>query len=219
MEPSPRRTGSLTRKYGGTGLGLAISSQLVKLKKGRIGVESSPDEGSTFQFVAGFGVQKPEPQATPRAFPSGTTALLVDDNGTSRRFLEEVLEEWGIETRAAGSAAAGLAALDDLERVGRVCAFAIVDSCMPGDYTGELVGRMLEKSPALHIVVLTSPGHTQNYDRFRAMGIQSYVAKPVNPDELYASVADMATMRKSGRTVCCRSRAMPRARSLSSPRS
>src|SRR5437762_1268842 len=92
------------------------------------GEEGPPDDGSTFQFVAGFVVQKPEPQATPRAFPSGTTALLVDDNGTSRRFLEEVLEEWGIETRAAGSAAAGLAALDDLERVGRVCAFAIVDS-------------------------------------------------------------------------------------------
>ena len=184
FEAFAQADGSSTRKYGGTGLGLAISSQFVLLMQGKIWVDSRLGEGSVFHFTARFGVGKPAERFL--AFPGQLEALIVDNNATNQRVLEESLGEWGLPTRSVESGALALACLEEGS-----FAFAIVDSLIPGEDTCELVRRIVEHVPASHVIVLTSMGDKRDSKRLRELGIVLFVAKPVNPAELYAHISQL----------------------------
>src|SRR5581483_3881382 len=156
--------GSTTRRYGGTGLGLAISREIVQRMGGELVLRSVEGEGSVFSFVARFALGDPtlaQPPELPREELAGQRVLVVDDNGTNRRILCELVTGWGMRAEVAGD---GVEALSILERDSATSPFALVlaDSQMPGMDGFGLVTRMRER-PELagaHVLMLSSGPRT-----------------------------------------------------------
>ena len=134
FEPFEQADGSTTRRYGGTGLGLAISSHLIGLMGGRISVASQVGSGSTFRFTVRLERAREllDPLASENtAKLAGLSILVVDDNATNRRILEEVLTSWKMTPVLVDNGPAALRALRTAAARGRGFAAVLLDYMMP----------------------------------------------------------------------------------------
>ncbi len=127
---------STERQFGGTGLGLAISSRLVDSMDGQIGVESRVGRGSNFYFTTRFSRSDDDQLHGPSTPPfqnKDVRLLVVDDNDTNRRILQQSLHHWGLSVFAAANAEEAWQALRDASAVGTPFQAVIADMSMPGE--------------------------------------------------------------------------------------
>ncbi len=192
FEPFAQAHRSTTREYGGTGLGLAIAKELVGLMGGEIGVESEPGRGSRFWFTVRL-LREPSPAeapAPPRPDLRGLRVLVIDDNDTSRAFLEEQLRAWGLRTDGASDGRSALPRLRAALEAADPYALVLLDALMPG-VSGRQLVRAIHAAPALSrtpVVLLTAIGEKDPHPP----GVVATLAKPVRETRLAECLASVA---------------------------
>ena len=189
FEPFSQADNSTSPKYGGTGLGLTISARLIKLMGGSIWVESEPGEGSSSHFTA--LLHRASASETPASVPSielwrDVRVLVVDDNATNLRILQEMLLRWKMQTQLANDLEEALAALEAAQRNSTPFRLILMDKHMPVMDGFALIEVVRQRSLASvsAMVMLTSTRHRGDADRCMELGVAAYLLKPIRLVEL-----------------------------------
>jgi PAS domain S-box-containing protein len=200
--------GSISRQQGGLGLGLAVARHLVDLHGGNIRAESrGPQQGSTFTVELPLASERRDPArqqerqreaerrgVVPVARLDGIRVLLVEDDEDSRKLLGLMLTKQGAEVTSTESSAEALAALGQ-----SIPDLVLSDIGMAGEDGYELMRKLRALSPErgglTPAIALT--GYATRKDRERALsaGYQLHLAKPVEPTELVAAIANLSLKR------------------------
>jgi DNA-binding response OmpR family regulator len=118
--------------------------------------------------------------------PERLPILVVDDDSQMLRTIGDILRFRGYDAHGAGTGKEGLTAV---EQHVVSPAIALIDLKLPDMDGIELVARLRAVAPLVEVVILT--GHASVDSAVRALREQSYdyLVKPVQPDNLVASIA------------------------------
>jgi PAS domain S-box-containing protein len=189
---------STTRAHGGLGLGLSIVKHLVELHGGTVRAKSDGEgQGATFLVHLPLSAVEEDRRQPPWArlpAPAELAAvdladvrvLVVDDDPETRELIRRILERSKAEVITAASGAEALEILGS-----RKLDVLVSDIGMP-QMDGYQFIRKVRESVAIPAVALTA--YARSSDRTRAMlaGYQMHIAKPIEPQELLATVASFA---------------------------
>jgi CheY-like chemotaxis protein len=181
----------------GAGLGLSLSKHLIEAMGGRIGVESTPGQGSTFwvelpliQSMPADTEQKLDTPISSVAELPGSTAprtlLYIEDNLSNLRLVERILErrpEVRLISAMQGSLGLELARQHFPDLI-------LLDLHLP-DMQGDEIMRQLRADPRterIPIVMISADATPEQIERLRRSGANDYLTKPIDVRRFLALV-------------------------------
>ena len=178
-----------SRMYGGTGLGLAIVKQLVELQGGKIRVKSKLKKGSNFSFSLSF--QKTKSNATLEndlleldSEIKNIKVLVAEDIALNQLLMKSLLDDFGFERDIADN---GKIAIEMLKK--NDYDIILMDLQMPemnGFETTEYIRKKMKSN--IPIIALTADVTTVDVNKCKAVGMNDYLAKPVDEKQLYSKI-------------------------------
>ncbi len=178
-----------SRLYGGTGLGLAIVKQLVESQGGQVRVKTEIDKGSTFSFTLRF--KKTNAAADIKTELSdwdqenkNIKVLVVEDIALNQLLMKTLLDDFGFERDIAAN---GKIAIEKL--LANNYDIILMDLQMPEmngfEATAYIRNKMNSNIP---IIALTADVTTVDLEKCKAVGMNDYIAKPVDERLLYSKI-------------------------------
>ncbi|MFW6103632.1 MAG: ATP-binding protein [Bacteroidota bacterium] len=177
----------VTRNYEGAGLGLSISKALAEMLGGRMWMDSTPGQGSTFYFTVPY--QSLDEDVTPgenasasikQQLPGDLKLLVAEDDETSYMLIREIMDDTGITLLRAKNGKEAVEKLNDLSKDDLI----LMDIKMPVMDGYEATRAIKQARPELPVIAQTA--YYSEEDRKKALnaGCDAYVTKPVNVEEL-----------------------------------
>ncbi|TMI70259.1 MAG: response regulator [Bacteroidetes bacterium] len=175
-----------SRLYGGTGLGLSIVKQLVEPQGGSIKVKSKVGEGSVFSFILNFQKTNAEVEAETEMLELNTEiknikVLVVEDIALNQLLMKTLLDDFGFEQDIADN---GKIAIEKLKK--KSYDIILMDLQMPemnGFEATEYIRKTMNSK--IPIIALTADVTTVDLAKCKAVGMNDYIAKPVDERLLY----------------------------------